>query len=123
MSIELQSDFSKGKSGNVSSDELIDCVRSVDAKISRAGRGLALGKIGRDSLAKTGVDVKISKLEQYINQLVGDQLGMEQSWSLGADQVQERTEQAQLQTKRGADVELLKNRLKMKSNQLDKDAG
>ncbi|KZV20975.1 hypothetical protein F511_38618 [Dorcoceras hygrometricum] len=32
-----------------------------------------------------------------------------------------RAEQAQLQTKRGADAELLKNRLKMKSNQLDED--
>ncbi|KZV41845.1 hypothetical protein F511_36750 [Dorcoceras hygrometricum] len=39
MSIELQSDFSKGKSGNISSDELTDCARSVDAKISRAERG------------------------------------------------------------------------------------
>ncbi|KZV18073.1 hypothetical protein F511_24381 [Dorcoceras hygrometricum] len=28
MSIELQSDFSKGKSGNISSDELTDCTRS-----------------------------------------------------------------------------------------------
>ncbi|KZV14158.1 hypothetical protein F511_44307 [Dorcoceras hygrometricum] len=27
MSIELQSDFSKGKSGNISSDELTDCAR------------------------------------------------------------------------------------------------
>ncbi|KZV34565.1 serine/threonine-protein phosphatase 4 regulatory subunit 2-like [Dorcoceras hygrometricum] len=31
------SDFPKGKSGNISSDELTDCTRSVDAKISRAG--------------------------------------------------------------------------------------
>ncbi|KZV37052.1 hypothetical protein F511_11998 [Dorcoceras hygrometricum] len=59
---------------------------------------------------------------KYINQLVGNQLGMEQSWSLEAAQEQERAEQAQLQTKRGADAELLKNRLKMKSNQLDEDA-
>ncbi|KZV39063.1 hypothetical protein F511_35457 [Dorcoceras hygrometricum] len=68
MSIELQSDFSKGKSGNISSDELTDCAR-------------------------------------YINQLVGDQLGMEQRWSLEAAKEQERTEEAQLQTKRGADIE------------------
>ncbi|KZV32272.1 hypothetical protein F511_27885 [Dorcoceras hygrometricum] len=33
------SDFPKGKSGNISSDELTDCARSVDAKISRAERG------------------------------------------------------------------------------------
>ncbi|KZV55623.1 hypothetical protein F511_32198 [Dorcoceras hygrometricum] len=39
MSIELQSNFSKGKSGNISSDELTDCARFVDAKISKAGRG------------------------------------------------------------------------------------
>ncbi|KZV37070.1 hypothetical protein F511_19093 [Dorcoceras hygrometricum] len=38
-------------------------------------------------------------------QIVGNQLGMEQSWSLETDQEQERTEQAQLQTKRGADAE------------------
>ncbi|KZV17594.1 putative carboxylesterase 16 [Dorcoceras hygrometricum] len=38
--------------------------------------------------------------------LVGDQLGMEQSWSLEAAQEQERTEQAQLQTKRGTDAEV-----------------
>ncbi|KZV22150.1 hypothetical protein F511_35867 [Dorcoceras hygrometricum] len=30
MSIELQSDFSKGKSGNISSDELTDCARRED---------------------------------------------------------------------------------------------
>ncbi|KZV32668.1 carboxyl-terminal-processing peptidase 1, chloroplastic [Dorcoceras hygrometricum] len=35
-----------------------------------------------------------------------DQLGMEQSWSLRAAKEQERTEQAQLQTKRGADAEV-----------------
>ncbi|KZV28691.1 phosphoinositide phospholipase C 2-like [Dorcoceras hygrometricum] len=35
MSIELQSDFSKGKSGNISSDKLTNCARSVDAKISK----------------------------------------------------------------------------------------
>ncbi|KZV16861.1 histidine--tRNA ligase-like [Dorcoceras hygrometricum] len=58
---------------------------------------------------------------KYINQLVGNQLGMEKSWSVEAAQEHERAEQAQLQTKRGADVELLKNRLKMKSNQLDED--
>ncbi|KZV26320.1 leucine-rich repeat-containing protein [Dorcoceras hygrometricum] len=85
MSIELQSDFSKGKCDNISSDELTDCARSVDAKISRAG---------------------------YINQLVGNQLGMEQSWSLGSAQEQERTEQAQLQTKRGADAEFLNEQIK-----------
>ncbi|KZV21321.1 hypothetical protein F511_24502 [Dorcoceras hygrometricum] len=79
MSIELQNNFSKGKSGNISSDELTDCARSVDAKISKA---------------------------EYINQLVGNQLGMEQSWSLKAAQEQERTEQAQLQIKRGADAEV-----------------
>ncbi|KZV42932.1 hypothetical protein F511_43922 [Dorcoceras hygrometricum] len=38
--------------------------------------------------------------------LVGNQLGMEQSWSLKAAQEQERTEQAQLQIKRGADAEV-----------------
>ncbi|KZV31217.1 hypothetical protein F511_09411 [Dorcoceras hygrometricum] len=37
MSIELQRNLSKGKNGNISSDELTDCARSVDAKISRAG--------------------------------------------------------------------------------------
>ncbi|KZV18011.1 zinc finger CCCH domain-containing protein 44-like [Dorcoceras hygrometricum] len=40
MSIELQSDFPKGKSGNISSDKLTDCTRSVDAKISNAGLNL-----------------------------------------------------------------------------------
>ncbi|KZV48609.1 hypothetical protein F511_27212 [Dorcoceras hygrometricum] len=39
ISIDLQSDFSKGKSGNISSNELKDCTRSVDAKISRSGQG------------------------------------------------------------------------------------
>ncbi|KZV22975.1 endoglucanase 19-like [Dorcoceras hygrometricum] len=38
-------------------------------------------------------------------QLVGNKLGVEQSWSLEAAQEQERTEQAQLQTKRGTDAE------------------
>ncbi|KZV27721.1 hypothetical protein F511_03959 [Dorcoceras hygrometricum] len=37
---------------------------------------------------------------------VGDQLGMEQSWSLEAAQEQERTEQTQVQTKTGADAEV-----------------
>ncbi|KZV16240.1 hypothetical protein F511_26257 [Dorcoceras hygrometricum] len=32
-------DFSKGKSGNISSDELTDCAWSVDAKISKAEQG------------------------------------------------------------------------------------
>ncbi|KZV37817.1 hypothetical protein F511_30894 [Dorcoceras hygrometricum] len=54
----------------------------------------------RASLCVTVID-----RQRYINQLVGDQLGMEQSWSLKAAQEQERTEQAQLQTKRGADIE------------------
>ncbi|KZV43433.1 hypothetical protein F511_30387 [Dorcoceras hygrometricum] len=53
---------------------------------------------------------------KYINQL-----GIEQSWSLEEAQEQERGEQAQLQTKRGADAELLKNILKMKSNKLEQD--
>ncbi|KZV55665.1 long chain acyl-CoA synthetase 1-like [Dorcoceras hygrometricum] len=34
-----KSDLSKGKSVNISFDELTDCTRSVDAKISRAGQG------------------------------------------------------------------------------------
>ncbi|KZV56674.1 hypothetical protein F511_25784 [Dorcoceras hygrometricum] len=42
---------------------------------------------------------------RYIKQLVGNQLGVEQSWRLEAAQEQERTEQAQLQTKRGTDAE------------------
>ncbi|KZV27292.1 hypothetical protein F511_28755 [Dorcoceras hygrometricum] len=46
----------------------------------------------------------IKQTSKYINQLVGNQLGMEQSWSLEAAQEQERAEQAQLQTKRGADA-------------------
>ncbi|KZV18606.1 hypothetical protein F511_41237 [Dorcoceras hygrometricum] len=41
-----------------------------------------------------------------MSRLVGDQLGMKQSWSLKAAQDQEITEQAQLQTKRGADAEV-----------------
>ncbi|KZV27180.1 hypothetical protein F511_24315 [Dorcoceras hygrometricum] len=50
--------------------------------------------------------------DDTINQLVGSQLGMEKSWSLGAAQEQERTEQAQLQTKRCTDAELLKEQIK-----------
>ncbi|KZV49183.1 hypothetical protein F511_42651 [Dorcoceras hygrometricum] len=38
-------------------------------------------------------------------QLVGNQLGVEQSWILEASQEQERKEHAQLQTKRGIDIE------------------
>ncbi|KZV57738.1 Calcium-binding allergen Ole e [Dorcoceras hygrometricum] len=72
MSIELQSDFSKEKSGNISSDELTDCTRSVDAKISRAGRSIELqsdfskeksGNISSDELTDCtrSVDAKISR--------------------------------------------------------------
>ncbi|KZV38973.1 hypothetical protein F511_38053 [Dorcoceras hygrometricum] len=39
MSIKLQSNFSKRKSGKIFSDELTDCARSVDAKISKAEQG------------------------------------------------------------------------------------
>ncbi|KZV47034.1 hypothetical protein F511_34083 [Dorcoceras hygrometricum] len=38
-------------------------------------------------------------------QLVGNQLGVEQSWILEASQEKERKEHAQLQTKRGIDIE------------------
>ncbi|KZV54333.1 hypothetical protein F511_03588 [Dorcoceras hygrometricum] len=41
MPIELQSSFSKGKCSNICSDELTDCTRSVDAKISRAGEAIS----------------------------------------------------------------------------------
>ncbi|KZV19818.1 hypothetical protein F511_29384 [Dorcoceras hygrometricum] len=73
-----------------------------------------------DSVLADDLD-EVSEWIKYINQLVGNQLGIEQSWSLEAAQKLQRTEQAQLQTKRDADAGLLKNRLKMKSNQLDED--
>ncbi|KZV34673.1 hypothetical protein F511_21788 [Dorcoceras hygrometricum] len=45
-------------------------------------------------------------------------LGVEQSWSLEATQEQERTKQAQLQTKRGADAEAaLEDQLKDENNE------
>ncbi|KZV37057.1 hypothetical protein F511_05297 [Dorcoceras hygrometricum] len=47
MSIEMQSDFSKGKSGNISSDELTDCASSF--QISQLCIALVHSKAYSDS--------------------------------------------------------------------------
>ncbi|KZV18132.1 hypothetical protein F511_30788 [Dorcoceras hygrometricum] len=96
MSIEFQSYFSKGKSGNISSNELTDCTRSVDAKIVR------LLMIWMRCL--NGSSRQASNAGARDEKNIAQLLGMEQSWSLEAAQEQERAEQAQLQTKIGADA-------------------
>ncbi|KZV33733.1 serine/threonine-protein phosphatase 7 long form [Dorcoceras hygrometricum] len=66
--------------------------------------------------------LSVRSLISQIYQPTGWELtGVEQSWSLEPTQLQERTEQAQLQTKRGADIEAAQKEYQLEDE--NKEAG